>query len=203
MTAISMVLFDLNGVLYRYDKAARVARLAGLTGQSPAAVDGALWGSGFEDLGDAGTMSSEEYLRGCGQRLAYPLSEAVWADALLAALAPIPDMLALAAQAGRRAKLGVLTNNNLLVAARMDRLFPDLRRIFGDAVCVSSQFQARKPESAAYQRCLARLGAAPEESLFIDDSAANVAGAERAGLLGHHHTDTAALVAKLTALRLL
>jgi putative hydrolase of the HAD superfamily len=112
-------------------------------------------------------------------------------------------MLALAARVGRRARLGVLTNNNLLVRDRMDVLFPELRPLFGPAICVSSEFAVRKPEPEVYRRTVARLGVAAEACLFVDDSAANVGGAERAGLLAHHHTDEAALAARLTSLGLL
>jgi HAD superfamily hydrolase (TIGR01509 family) len=203
MSPISLVLFDVNGVLYHYDKAARVAHLARLTGQQPAAVDRALWGSGFEDRGDAGEMDAGFYLRGFGACLGHPLTVDEWTDALLAALTPIPAMLALAERVGRRARLGILTNNNLLVRDRIDLLFPQLRPLFAGATCVSSEFGVRKPEPEVYRRCVARLGALPEQSLFIDDSAANVAGAEQAGLRGYRHTDEAALAARLAPLGLL
>jgi len=203
MSAISLVLFDVNGVLYGYDKPARVACLSRITGKAPAAIECAIWRSGFEDQGDAGAMSAEEYLHRFGQHLGHALAVNEWAEALLASLAPIPPMLLLASRIGARAKLGVLTNNNLLVRDWMDRLFPALRPIFGDTICVSSEFGIRKPEPDVYKRTVARLGAAAEQSLFIDDSAANVAGAEQAGLLGHCHTDETALVARLTTLGLL
>jgi putative hydrolase of the HAD superfamily len=203
MTPISLVLFDVNGVLYDYDRSARVAHLARVTGKEANSVDQAIWGSGLEDRGDAGTMSAGAYLRAFGRHLDYPLTAAEWADALLASLTPIPAMLSLAALVGRRAELGVLTNNNLLVRDRMDQLFPGLRPIFGGAICVSSQFRVRKPEPEVYRRSVACLGHAPERSLFIDDSVANVAGAKQAGLRGHHHTDEASLAVRLRELGLL
>jgi glucose-1-phosphatase len=46
---------------------------------------------------------------------------------------------------------------------------------------VSAEFHARKPEPEAYLRCLARVGAAADVTLFVDDSVKNVSGAERAG----------------------
>jgi beta-phosphoglucomutase-like phosphatase (HAD superfamily) len=48
---------------------------------------------------------------------------------------------------------------------------------------------ARGPAPLRKARVAARLGAAPEEALFADDSAKNVAGAERAGLSGHVYVD--------------
>lgn len=203
MSQVSLVLFDVNGVLYSYDKAARLAHLARLTGRDSAAIDRAIWGSGFEDQGDAGDVNAEDYLGGFGQRLAYPLTVDEWTDALLRALTPIPAMLSLASRLRARAGLAVLTNNNLLVRDRMDQLFPRLRPVFGDTMFVSSEFRVRKPEPEVYLRVLTRLGAAAERTLFIDDSQANVAGAVRAGLHGHHHTDEATLVTRLETFGLL
>ena len=148
-------------------------------------------------------LSAKAYPRAFGQRLHYPLTAEEWTHALLVAVTPIPAMLSLAALVGERAKLGVLTNNSLLVRERVDQLFPGLRPIFGTAICVSSQFRIRKPEPDVYRRSVAYLGHAAEQSLFVDDSAANVAGAEQAGLLGHHHTTEAALTARMRELGLL
>ncbi len=200
---IALVLFDVNGVLYRYDKAARLAALAGLSGMGTEAIDRAIWASGFEDAGDAGDLGAEDYLRGFGERLSYPLTEQAYVAALAAALSAIPPMLDLARRVGERARLGVLTNNNLLVRAHMDVLYPHLRPIFGAAICASAEHRARKPSAEAYRSCLARLGEAPARCLFIDDSADNIAGAAEAGLHTHHHTDEAGLVIRLGALGVL
>jgi len=197
---IGLVLFDVNGVLYRYDKAARLAALARLSGMAPAAIDRAIWASGFEDAGDAGELDAEAYLRGFGERLSHRLTPEDFVAALAAALSPIPPMLDLARRVGERARLAVLTNNNLLVRAHMDALYPALGPIFGAAICASAEQRARKPAPEAYRRCLARLGESPARCLFIDDSAENIAGAAEAGLHTHHHTDEAGLLVRLGAL---
>jgi hypothetical protein len=38
VTELSLILFDLNGVLYRYDRAARIACLAAIAHREPDAV---------------------------------------------------------------------------------------------------------------------------------------------------------------------
>ena len=75
MTAVSALLFDLNDVLYCYERDARIACLAQVTGRSRHAVRAAVWDSGFEDSGDAGAMDAAAYLRGFGDRLGGDLSE--------------------------------------------------------------------------------------------------------------------------------
>ncbi len=182
---ISTVLFDMNDVLFRYDRGVRVAHLARTIGKPVAAVEAAIWGSGFEDCGDAGAMDADAYLAGFGERLGRPLTEDAWAEALRAAVTSIPETLALAALVRRRARVAVLTNNNLLVKRAVDAVFPELRPVFGEDFFVSAEFRARKPEPDAYLGCIARLGATADATLFIDDSARNVAGAESAGLRAH------------------
>lgn len=199
---IEAVLFDMNDVLYRYDRRRRVARLAALSGLSDAEVEATIWGSGYEDSGDGGQMDADAYLAGFGARLGFALTQAAWAEALSLAVTPMPDTLALAAAAAERVKVGVLTNNNLLVKRAVDSVFPALRPIFGSDVFVSAEFHARKPQPAAYLGSLARLGAAAGATLFVDDSARNVEGAERAGLVGHLFRDPAALATALQDLGL-
>ena len=199
---IEAILFDMNDSPYRYDRARRVARLAALSGRTEAEVEAAIWGSGYEDFGDGGAMDADAYLAGFGERLGFALSEHAWAAALRFAVTPMTETLALAAAAAARVKVGVLTNNNLLVKRAVDSIFPALRPIFEADVFVSAEFHARKPETAAYLGSLARLGAAPGRTVFVDDSARNVEGAERAGLIGHLFHESAALAAALQDLGL-
>ncbi len=200
---ISTVLFDMNDVLCRYDRAIRVARLAEASGKPPSFVEAAIWGSGYEDLGDLGAMQAEAYLAGFAERLGVGLTVDAWIASLRAAVAPLPKALELAAAVKRSASVAVLTNNNLLVAREIDAIFPELRPIFGRNIFVSAEFRARKPDPEVYRRCLARLGAAPEAALFVDDSLRNVAGAERAGLTGFVYVDADALAERLRAAGLL
>ncbi len=196
---ISTILFDMNDVLYRYDRRARVEHIARISGKPATEVAAAIWESGFEDSGDSGVMDADAYLAGFGDRLDYPLTQDAWAEALRAAVTPIPETLALAASLRRRARVAVLTNNNMLVKRLVDTVFPELRPIFGGDFFVSAEFGARKPEPQAYLRCLARIGAAAGATLFVDDAAKNVAGAERAGLRGHLYQSLVDLERALSA----
>lgn len=197
MTDISLVLFDLNGVLYRYDRAARISALAAVSGRTPQAIAAAIWDPGFEDSGDAGGLDAQAYLLGFGSAIGYNLSEADWVAALRAAIAPIPRTLALLPRIRPAVTCAVLTNNNLLVRRHFEALYPEVAAHVGNHAFVSAEFRARKPDPAVYRSCLMRLGTAPAACLFIDDSQANVAGAMTAGLAGHHSTAAADLEAEL------
>ncbi len=58
---------------------------------------------------------------------------------------------------------------------------------------VSGEHGVAKPDPAIFELACTRTGMRPEELLFIDDSAANVAVAEAMGFQVHHFTGPAAL----------
>jgi putative hydrolase of the HAD superfamily len=197
VTEISLILFDLNGVLYRYDRDRRVAHLAAITGQPASAIKAAIWDSGFEDSGDAGALDADAYLRGFGACIGTGLSEAEWVAAQRAAVEPIAHTLALLSRIRPAVQCAVLTNNNLLVLRHFSVFYPEVAALVGDRACVSAEFGARKPDPDVYRRCLGRLGVAAPAALFVDDSPANTAGARAAGLPAHEYVDPVALEAEL------
>lgn len=186
--AIKLVLFDMDNVLCNYDRGRRVSYLAALAGHTPAVVHQAIWDSGFEQLGDCGALDAEGYLRGFGERLGYPLSLDEWIEARRRAMQADHVMIGIAGMLSARIDVAVLTNNTTLVADHIDRLLPELRPVFGSKIYASARFRTAKPDPRCYQLCLSELRVAPQEALFIDDLAVNVAGARQAGLSAHHHT---------------
>jgi glucose-1-phosphatase len=197
VTEISLILFDLNGVLYRYDREARIAYLHAVSNQSPDAIRGAIWDSGFEDSGDSGALDATAYLEGFGARILYHLPEAEWVAAQRVAVTPIVATLALLPRLRSNVLCAVLTNNNLLVKKHFAALYPEVAALVDDRAYVSAEFSARKPDPDVYRRCLVRLRMPPASTLFVDDSAANVAGAREAGLQGFDYASADELEAEL------
>jgi putative hydrolase of the HAD superfamily len=72
-------------------------------------------------------------------------------------------------------------------------LFPDLF----DVVVISSEVGMRKPEERIFRHTAALLGLEPQECVFIDDVAANVAAAEAIGLVCLRHHELAPTAAWL------
>ena len=70
-------------------------------------------------------------------------------------------------------------------------------------VVVSGEERLIKPDPALYRLTCERIGHAPGELLFIDDSLANIEAAAALGFHVHHFTDPAALRPQLLALGLL
>jgi HAD superfamily hydrolase (TIGR01509 family) len=186
--AIRLVIFDMDGVLDRYDLGARLGRLAAATGKSAEAIHTAIWKSGFEDAADAGKFSAEEYLKGFEARVGAPLSRATWIAARRAAMHPNRDVLDFAKRLKQRAGIAVLTNNGFLVRDSFDELFPELPPLFGEGLHVAAEFGAKKPDPEVYRRLVARHQVEPTSAMMIDDKPENVEGARAAGLAGHRFT---------------
>jgi len=193
---LSCVLFDLDGVLADYDRATRVGILAQRLARPAEAVHAAIYHSGIEEDADAGLLDTHAYLSALGRALDCTVDADAWVDARRAAT----RMLALAdALKGQDITVAVLTNNCTLMAERWPAIVPALFPLFADRAFCSARLGAAKPSSAAYLRCLKALSVPPAATLFVDDSAANVAGAQEAGLAGHHFVDLTRLRRELGA----
>jgi 2-haloacid dehalogenase len=72
-----------------------------------------------------------------------------------------------------------------------------------DGIVVSGDVKLVKPDARIYRHLLDSYGLTAGETVFIDDSHANVEGAKAVGLAGLHFTSPAALRRDLTALGVL
>lgn len=70
-------------------------------------------------------------------------------------------------------------------------------------IVVSGDEKMVKPDPAIYHLALKRFGVAAASTIFIDDNAANIAGAESVGIRGHHFRDAATLRTELEQVGLL
>ena len=69
-----------------------------------------------------------------------------------------------------------------------------------DGVVISGEVGLRKPDPEIYALAAREIRTPPEQCVFVDDIAANVRGAVKAGMVGVHHTDTEATLGELEAL---
>ena len=81
---------------------------------------------------------------------------------------------------GRGYKMAICTNNIREWEAHWRAMLP-VDEIF-DVVVDSAFVGSRKPEPRIYEITLERLGASPEEALFIDDVKVNCEGARQLGI---------------------
>lgn len=96
--------------------------------------------------------------------------------------------------------LYALTNWSAETYPYAEEIYGFLGRFRG--VVVSGRIGLIKPDREIYDHTIARFGVVPGRTVFIDDSAKNVAGAEAAGLRALHFTGPEALARDLAALGL-
>lgn len=197
MPAPELVLFDLDDVLAHYDHATRVAALASRVGATGAAVQAALFDSGLEHDTDLGRVDTEGHFAGLSRRLGTRVTLEDGIAARAVAMTVDARVLALAHAVARRSRVAILTNNGLFLRDHLAAMCPALFPLFNGRVFCSAQFGIGKPDPDIFLRCLALLDATPENTLFIDDKAANADGARRAGLAAIHHTGAEALLPAL------
>lgn len=184
MAAPALVLFDLDGVLTRYDRAARLASLASRSGTSTEQVKVALFDSGLEDESDLGRWRPREYAEELSRRLGAKLTLDDCIAARAASMTPDQATLDLVRRIAPRARVAILTNNGLFLRAHLPAMCPALFPLFSGRVHCSAEFGVAKPDPTVYRRCLAVLDVPPEQALFVDDNPDNVRGAVSAGLDG-------------------
>jgi glucose-1-phosphatase len=198
------VIFDMDGVLCHYELDKRLAALSRLSGRAPAEIERAIWGSGFEEDADSGVYASgDAYLQAFAERLGHPIRRAEWIAARRASMTPIPEVLSLAAAIRATATVALLSNNGPLTQETFPELFPEAAALFGHAVFFSWSFGIKKPEPEIYRRTARFLDVSPDDAVFIDDKAHNVAGAEAAGLTAFRFSTAGQLRKDLAAARVL
>jgi epoxide hydrolase-like predicted phosphatase len=97
-------------------------------------------------------------------------------------------------------RIALLTNANASFFERkLYPKYPDFKEIFNEII-ISSEIGITKPNTAIYRYALERIGADPEESVFIDDRKINVESAISIGMHGHVYTHTESFKKFLTTL---
>lgn len=201
---ISAVLFDMDGVLCDYDRAARVAYLSAATHRGADAIRHAIWGSGLEAQADRGALDDTRYMRAIDDLLGCTVALEDWLCARRAAMSPNSAVLALADAVSTRVPIAVLTNNCHMVVDNLSFTCPEIARVFAkDDIYATASLKALKPAREAYLRCVDAMGMSAAEVLLIDDVDANVTGALDAGLAAYKFTTAEALATELRRLNLL
>jgi putative hydrolase of the HAD superfamily len=202
-SSIRAVLFDLGGVLCRFDPARRLAAMASATGVPAGRIQEAIWDSGFDAACDRGDYSARQAHQAFCERLAVGISFYDYGRCHAAAFRPDEAVLAVADEIAPGLSRGLLTNNGAILREALPVHFPGIVRRFKPNIFFSCDFGALKPSAELYAGVLERLARPPEAVLLIDDSQANVEGARAFGLQAVRFTGDGALRRDLAARGLL
>jgi putative hydrolase of the HAD superfamily len=195
---IDLVVFDMDGVLARLDRARRLELLAEMTGKDAEALHTALWASDFEPSAEAGAYpTGAEYLAELNRRAGCSLTRDQWVRARREAMTLDVEVLEIARQVGQHCGIALLTNNGSLLQECLPQILPGVSELFGGSAHASCRFGARKPQPEVFERLLRHHGVAPARTVFIDDDDDYVAGARRVGMHGIRYSDPGALERRL------
>ena len=195
---IKNILFDMGGVLLKFDPQRFVDRL-GLSAEDGEILVREVFHSAEGVCLDRGSMTGEEALRSMCTRIPERLHGAArevfehWDEPRLAMEGSYELVEELS---GKGYGLYLLSN----AGVRHREYWPDLpvSRFFGDRLMVSAFHGLLKPEAAFYEKAFEMFGLDRRECLFIDDSPVNIEAAWRVGLDGVvYHGDPALLRRRL------
>ena len=196
------LLLDLAGVLCRFDSTARLERLAAVSGLGIHEVDERLYGSGIVDRCDRGELDAAGIRGVLRNQLGLGCDDLELARLWACAFTPDDEVLAIIDDVAPGVTRTLLTNNDALLRDAMPLVMPAVHGRIAVPL-FSATTRVTKPSPAAYAAALAVLGAAPADTLFVDDSASNIDGARRMGIATVHFSSAESLRSELARADLL
>jgi len=181
MTKPRLLLFDLGNVLVRFEPE-KFSLALGFN-----ATKGQIhYESGVRELTnryESGKTTTDEYFNALRDFLKNQFEIPLLESAFLSVLTdPIPGMEELVRNATKRLPSALVSNTNELHFSSVLTRVPALKYL--PKRYLSYRIGAIKPSAEFYEHIIKDEDVKPGEMLFIDDVAANVAAAEKAGMVG-------------------
>lgn len=198
---ITAILFDVGGVLVRTKDPAPRQRLAAKLGLSVRQLYAIVFESDTWNQAQTGRISPDDHWQAVGRRLDLEWPNAVrdFRRTFFSGDHPDRALLALIQELRPRCKIGILSNN----VGDLRRWMADEWQVSGDtfdAIVISAEEGVMKPDPAIYRTALARIGAQPQQTVFVDDFVENVLAARTLGLRAVHHVTPGRTEAQIRAL---
>jgi len=196
---IKALIFDVGGVLVRTEDRSRRAELEKSLGLSPGQADEIVFNSPMGQAAQMGEITSpdlwawvQEELGLDAAGLAHFRQEFWGGDRVNTELA------ALIRRLHSRYQTAIISNYMDELRGSLGAEYPIIDAF--DLVVISAEEKVMKPSPVIFQRTLERLGCLPEESVFVDDFAHNVVGAQAVGMHAIHYTPKTVMERELTKL---
>lgn len=192
---IRAIAFDWGGIFTEgtFDSDA-VANLAALCGVDEERIEKAYYPlmAQFE----AGEFSIDEFVTRFREESGLSFEREQFRRTFLASGRDRPAMYRLLGAIPDNYRVAVLSNN---VPVLCDRVRNDPRMERVEIFLFSNELGVRKPARQAYDALISALELPPEEIVFIDDSAGNIAACRELGFEGIHFQEFESLVRDLTS----
>ena len=177
---IRAVYFDLGGVIVRTGDREPRAKLAERLGMSYEELAKAVFENESSRRASLGAVSTQEHWADVIQRLGLPPSEADSVQQEFFAGDTLDlDLINFLRSLRPKYRTGLLSNawsdmREYLVGQKIDNAF--------DQLIISAEVGIMKPDVRIYRLALEKLGVAPAEAVFVDDSIVNIEGARAVGM---------------------
>jgi putative hydrolase of the HAD superfamily len=189
---VDLYLFDFDKTLYAYDFRKRLPALSAVSGVSQYHLAKTWWAGGYEVRAELGEWkTADDYLDKFAEVTGARITLDQWCEARHEASTPnvgVVEALRLASTLGT---VSLFSNNPPPFVATLGVMAPDVAAILGPNVLVSCEIGIRKPDPAAYLAAVQHYGARAVDTYFVDDSAANIAGAATDGITTFRYSDEA------------
>lgn len=193
---ITTVLFDLGGVVCRFQPERRLRALASDCGLSERDVQRRIWDSGFDRDCDLGRYTADAIYHQIRQRLGLKARYGEFCRMWALAFEPDPAVLALVDVLHSDIRRGLLTDNGPILRDALPTQLPEVGRRF-EPVLFSCELGALKPTVELFRGVLDRLNQRAQQILLVDDSHQVVQEARAFGLHAYRYDAPAPLRQRL------
>jgi len=192
------VIFDFGNVICSFDVEIFLAKLHEWSGLDVETLRDRIYGSRLHSRYERGEISSKEFHREVVRRIGMDIPAEDLADRFSDIFTPLESTHGLIRALKGTYRLGLLSNTNEWHFLRYIRKVP-VFPLF-DAVTLSFEVGALKPEPEIYLDALRKISLPPETCVFIDDIGKYAEGASALGIRGIRYTGHAALLRELAGL---
>ena len=180
---IRTVVFDFGQVVAFFDHMIALRKLAPHATVPPEEAYRRVYGGELETLYETGRISTAEFVARVRELTGLRCETDVFVDCFADVFTPNPEVCDLVPRLKPACRLLLASNTNDAHFAHFRRQFEGVLRHF-DKLVVSHEAGARKPHREFFAHCQRFADCEPNECLFVDDLADNVAGAEAFGWQG-------------------
>jgi epoxide hydrolase-like predicted phosphatase len=177
------IIFDLGKVLIPFDFGIAYRRIEDVCTYSLSEIASRMTKIGVARKFETGVISPEEFVEAVTRELEIDMAHEnfreIWNCIFLPKLLVPEEVIE---RLSARYRLVLLSNTNAMHFESIQQRYPVLRHFHH--LVLSYQVGMMKPDAAIYRYAAEAAECAPEECLFIDDLAENVAGARSVGMQG-------------------
>jgi putative hydrolase of the HAD superfamily len=193
------VVFDFGNVIAFFSHRRSAEQVARHTDMAPEAVEAYLYGGRLMEDYETGRITTPVFIGTARQTCRLRCTDEEFDVAYSDMFWPNDPVCALVPRLAGRWRLLLVSNTNDLHHRWFHRHFAETLGYF-DALVLSHEVGARKPDRRIFEEARRRAGCAAEECLFIDDLPTNVEGARACGWRGLVYRPGDGLARELAAL---